>query len=114
MASASSSSSRKSRGAAGMDVTIEIFGKAFRTRSHARVFGKMCRIERVMVGQTQGPSTTFGDRDLFDIEAGQDAGRQRRVVHQIAVVDLLDSNDRLRRGVRHGREFADASDPDVA
>ena len=48
------------------------------------------------------------------VKSRKRAGRERRVVEQVAVVDFFHGYDGLRRGVRHCRQLALAADPDIA
>src|SRR5205807_7865984 len=93
MTSASSSSPRKecksSRGALGMHVPIEIGGKSVGARGHARVFGEMRRVGPVMIGKRKRPSAVRRDRDRFDVEAAECAGRECGIVEQTSLVKLL-------------------------
>src|SRR5262245_58456013 len=115
MTSASSSSSRNppagaagpstpacapSRGAAGMDILIEIASKTFRSRSAAGVFGKMRKIGRIVIRQAERPAAILRDRDRLDIEARQRAGGEHGVVEQTAVDDLLHRRHRALAGMR--------------
>src|ERR1700733_2589849 len=113
MTSASSSSSRNaraaggtvslsSRGAAGMNVLIEIARKAFRSGSAACVVGKMHEVGRVMIRQAERPAAVLCDRDRLDIEARQRAGGKDGIVEQVAVDDLLDRCHRALARMRHG------------
>ena len=113
--SASSSSERKSvTRPASRRRAVEIARETLRRRGEPGVFGKMRAVRRIMVEQRQRPGAARRERDRVDIEARHGSGRERGIVHQIAVVKLLHRRDGARRRMRHGRELAVAPDEHVA
>src|SRR5258708_39474367 len=101
MTSARSSSSQKavagdaaltrpsSRGAAGMDVLLEIAREALGRSGKGGILAEMSEVGGIMVGQAERPAAVGGHRDAIHIEAGQSAGREHGIVEQVAVDDLL-------------------------
>src|SRR5262245_50647484 len=105
MTSASSSSSRKvckeSGGALGMHVPVEIGGKSFAARSHARIVGEVRRVRAVVVGEPERPSAFRRHSDRMHVEAAERAGRERGIVEQVFLVKLLD-----RKSVVEGKRVS--------
>src|SRR5450631_2939337 len=101
MTSASSSSSRQavdgdttftrpsSRGAAGMDVLLEVAGETLGGGGEAGIFAHMDEVGGIMAGQAERPAAVLGDRDRIHIETRQGARREHGIVEQIAVDELL-------------------------
>src|SRR6185437_15215681 len=116
---ASSSSSRKagavtSRRLAVEDIAVEITLEPIRRRGERGVFGEMRLVALVLAGERQRPGAPRRHGDGLDIEGGEDAGRACLAGEEIAVMDALDGDDGLRRGMSHCRELAPAADPDIA
>src|SRR5579883_1843076 len=113
---ASSSSSRQApsgRGA-GIDIAVEIAAEALLRRGETGIFGAMRLVARIFPGERQGPGAARGGGNSLDIERGEDARRARLGREKVAVMDALDRDHGFRRGMRHGRELAPPSDPDIA
>src|SRR5450755_2373920 len=117
MTSASNSSSRQaveggaftrpsSRGAAGMDVLLEITGEPLGGGGEAGIFAHMGEVGGIMVGQAERPAAVLGDRDRIHIETRQGARREHGIVEQIAVDELLHGDHGLLARMGHGGKLA--------